>query len=297
MREIPSILRRSQKKKLNEGNNNTNQNQFTTHTKEKLDKTMEEKSKRKTGTTTGTGADTGATTTQRLTQQLNDTTAQVIHNIMRMDVLHQQWMNYLFVLSFIVVLISMYQIYSNFDSNYNNIDITNGGNHDRHRRHELKLFLSQLPKPLRVLLHIDYSIITYIVSTCMSIFLFLFMIDVKQRLQEQQPLSNSMTAIFRHFYFRMAQFCFLPTMVLYYYQSKNSNSSITSSPSILHQQFPIVIIYFVIATVCVWFMRDQAERMYRSYNALVRLKMELKQKEFEQQQNEQLQSTGSKKKK
>ena len=296
MREIPSILDDHKRKKLNKGNN-TNQNQFTTHTKEEPDKTMAEKSKRKTGTITGTGADTGATTTQRLTQQLNDTTAQVIHNIMRMDVLHQQWMNYLFVLSFIVVLISMYQIYSNFDSNYNNIDITNGGNHDRHRRHELKLFLSQLPKPLRVLLHIDYSIITYIVSTCMSIFLFLFMIDVKQRLQEQQPLSNSMTAIFRHFYFRMAQFCFLPTMVLYSYQSKNSNSSITSSPSILHQQFPIVIIYFVIATVCIWFMRDQAERMYRSYNALVRLKMELKQKEFEQQQNEQLQSTGSKKKK
>lgn len=252
---------------------------------------------------TNTDKDTTGTNIERLSVQLNDTTAQVLYNIMKMDTLHQQWMTYLFVLSFIVVLISVYQIYINFDSNYDHMDSSNRENHDRH--HQLMLFIRKLPKPIQLLLHIDYAITTYIMSTCMSIFLFLFMIDVKQQLQEQQPLSNSMTAIFRHFYFRMTQFCFLPTMLLYYYHSKNKIlSNPTSSSSILQQQFPIVIVYFVIATVCIWFMKHQAERMYQSYNTLARLKVELAQKEYEQHQKQfgnkdqrQNHSTGAKKKK
>jgi hypothetical protein len=257
--------------------------------------------------TAGTNTDDGATGTniERLSVQLNNATAQVLHNIMKMDMLHQQWMNYLFVLSFIVVLISVYQIYINFDSNYDHIDSTNRENRDHH--HQLMLFIRKLPKPIQLLLHIDYAITTYIMSTCMSIFLFLFMIDVRQQLQEQQPLTNSMVAVFRNFYFRMTQFCFLPTMLLYYYHSKNKTPSIltsSSSSSILQQQFPIVIVYFVIATVCIWFMKHQAERMYQSYNTLARLKVELAQKEYEQHQKQygnknQLHnhSTGAKKKK
>ena len=251
-------------------------------------KTMGKKSKQTTSTETNT--DTGTTTSnfERLSVQLNDATVQLRYNIMTMDKLHQQWMNYLLVLSLIVVLISTYQIYSNFDSNFSNIDKKIHGYHDHH---QFMLFVRKLPKPIQTLLHIDYSIITYILSTCMSIFLLIFMIDVKQRLQQQQPLLDSMTAIFRHFYFRMTQFCFLPTMISYYYYSKNnlpsiSTTSSSSSSSILPQQFPIVIVYFVIATVSVWFMQHQAERMYRSHHALVRLKLELTQKEHEQQQKQ-----------
>jgi uncharacterized membrane protein YqiK len=61
----------------------------------------------------------------------------------------------------------------------------------------------------------------------------------------------------------------------------------------MQPQFPIVVIYFVIAIVCIWFMQHQAERMYRSYDALIRLKSELAKKEQEQQQSC---SSGGKKK-
>ena len=241
----------------------------------------------------------------RLSEQLNDVTVQVVHNIMKMDMLHQQWMNYLFVLSFIVIIISIYQIYSNFDANHNYIDHTDS------RNHQLILFIRKLPKPIRLLLHIDYySITTHIVATCMSSLLFLFIMDVKQKLHDQQPLSNSVwTKIFRNFYFRLTQFCFLPTMISYYYLSKSNNhpaipkSSLSPASINIQQQFPIVIIYFIIAAVCMWFMQHQSDRMYRSYYSIVRLKSELLLKEYEQQQekqhsnNEQRNTSGGKKKK
>lgn len=252
---------------------------------------MGKKSKNTPSTTSTTGSTEANNTTgsmDRLSEQLNDVMVQVLHNIMKMDLLHQQWMNYLFVLSFIVVIISIYQIYSNFNTNQSYIDITDS------RNHQLLLFIRKLPKPIQVLLHIDYSIITHIISTCMSTLLFLFIMDVKQKLQDQQPLSNSFTKIFRHFYFRMTQFCFLPTLLsyyYYYYHIKNkkhpsipTSSSSSSSSSITHQQFPIVIIYFVIATGCIWFMQHQSHRMYRSYYSIIRLRSELMQKQYEQQQ-------------
>ena len=215
------------------------------------------------------------TNMDRLSEQLNDVTAQVVHNIMKMDLLHQQWMNYLFVLSFVVVLISIYQIYSNFNPNHINIvDDVDG------RNHQLLLLIRSLPTPLQALLHIDYSIITHIISTCMSTLLFLFIKEVQQKLYDQQPLSNSWVQIFRHFYFRMAQFCILPTMIFYYYHTKNNQQSRPTSS--VSQQFPIVIIYFVIATSCMWFMQHQSHRMYHSYSSIVRLRGELMQKQQEQ---------------
>ncbi len=231
--------------------------------------TTDSKSKNTTDTNTGTSI-------EHLSDQLNDVTVQVLHNIMKIDSLHEQWINYLLVLSFIVIILSFYQIYSVFNSNLNYIIDT-----DNHSS-QISMFIQKLPKPLHVLLQIDSSIITYVISTCMSLFLFLFITDVKRRLQEQQPLTNSLTGIFRSFCFRMTQLCSLPTMLLYYNQSKNRDQSTipsSSASSVQHHPFPVVIIYFVVVTICIWFMQYQSLRMHRSYNAIVRLRSEFMQKQ------------------
>jgi hypothetical protein len=216
------------------------------------------------------------TSIEHLSDQLNDVTVQVLHNIMKMDSLHEQWINYLFVLSNVVILLSFYQIYSIFATNHN--DIGHTFNHSA----PSSMFIQKLPKPLHIFLQIDSSIITYIISTFMSLFLFLFITVVKRRLQEQQPLTNSLTGIFRHFYFRMTQLCSLPTMILYYNQLKKLDQSTipsASASSVQHHQFPVVIIYFVVVSICIWFMQYQSIRMHRSYNAIVRLRSEFMQKQ------------------
>lgn len=224
-----------------------------------------------------TDSNTGTSSIEHLSDQLNDVTVQVLHNIMKMDSLHEQWINYLFVLSFVVILLSFYQIYSIvFNTNHN--DIGDTGNHSA----PSSMFIQKLPKPLHILLEIDSSIITYVISTCMSLFLFLFITVVKRRLQEQQPLTNSLTGIFRNFYFRMTQLCSLPTMILYYNQLKKLDQSTipsASASSVQHHQFPVVIIYFVVVSICIWFMQYQSIRMHRSYNAIVRLRSEFMQKQ------------------
>jgi hypothetical protein len=183
--------------------------------------------------------------TERLLQQLQTTDEQLERNIFVMARLHQQWWTYLWVLSCLVMGITLYQFYQSVST----------------CSHQLSAWKPQPPHYYLLLKHSA----RHILSTGMSITLTLF-------LKTSSPAAPS---VFRQPYFRVTQYCTGPIMVLYAAQSYEPSCIPVPKEEVNAPTFPVVVVFFVIATVSVALMQQQRKQMRTSQDAVRSLQKEL----------------------
>jgi hypothetical protein len=228
---------------------------------------------------------------ERLLEQLRNALLKLEHSAVRMDTLHWQWNNYLILLSLFVLGISLYQLYISGSQCYSDVQFWNGN--------------PTSPLVVRpttaVGMILRYSML-YIISILMIVLLALF-------LQKKLVLHNSnageMLPLFRHAYFRFAQSCLGPILFLYYNKCMSGKDTKGSSsydilpcipkswlaliekdgnahPAFVTmsspQQFPVVVIFFIIASLSIYFMQQQRKQMTHNKNAILTLQTELQQR-------------------
>lgn len=245
------------------------------------------------------------TATEQLVEQLDRAAVQLTQSRAQMLTLHQQWQMYLTILSYVVVALSIQQVYAGSRQCLSDIANANANAFSNGSNTNDTLIILQWEA---IMIATRDSAVP-ILGVCMALLLSLFLRSLPSDSIFFSPNDGTAFFVFSHPLFLTAQSCILPLLMLYFHHQHQSilisdnelAHNTTSSGSCLaqslsaaavaaalsesttpthhtqqqQQQLPAVLVFDAISVISLWMMQRQQAHTRKSAKAIQDLQREL----------------------
>uniref|UniRef100_A0A7S2VFT6 Uncharacterized protein n=1 Tax=Entomoneis paludosa TaxID=265537 RepID=A0A7S2VFT6_9STRA len=234
-----------------------------------------------------------ATDSASLEEELERAEIAIRNSQFKVNSIHKQWKTYLQRLSYMVLLISIHQMRSPTTACLKDAKQFNQVLEARTLDGDDMTLITGKKVVLLVLADSMVHLLAICMAACLSFFLIQQQPPPDPSLspaaqQEQMTIQAQTQAVFANPRYLLSNACIPPMLALYFgHQKKQSDASVSSclephllvaagvTPEPRERSLPIVLVFHVIVTACIWFMDMQQNQVYDNVKKLHTLRSEL----------------------